>query len=369
MRALLLALSLGGPLAAQAVPLELGPELKPVVEVQAEAEGGVLRTLRLVVDTGARHCLLTPAAARGLVRAPFRRETVGGFAGAGRSALARRLRALRVGDLHQADVPVLVMDLDAVNRWLDHPVDGILGLPFLAGRRFTLDAARGVLVWEGPPVAGTVIPLLRKAGDPRPHVACRLGGEGREALVDTGASVALVAPEDTPGLRELPGCDVAGAVDGVRTVREGRVDLEALGGRFPRRRALLGPGPILGLPALLPGPCTFDLREGRLHLGPPGPVAEGARHLPLAWHRRGSPFLEVADLPRCHPWFAAGFRTGDRVLAAGPFRGAALTLTALEARLAAGEILEWAVDRRGRTLTLRSPDEDPRREPLDLPAP
>ncbi|HJV21260.1 MAG TPA: aspartyl protease family protein [Holophagaceae bacterium] len=369
MRPLLLALGLGGCLAAQAVPLELGPELKPIVQVQAEDDAGKLRTLRLLLDTGARHCLLTPEAARGLVTAPYTREVVGGFAGGGRPALARRLRALRAGDLRQVDLPVLVMELDTLNRWLDRPVDGILGLPFLAGRRFTLDPGRGVLVWEGPPIPGTVVPIVLRPGDPRPHVALRLGGGPGEALVDTGASVALVAPRDTPGLQPLPGCDVAGAVDGVRTVREGRVALEALGGRFSRRRALLGGEAILGLPALLPGPCTFDLREGRLHLGPPGPAAEGARHLPLAWNRRGGPFLEVVELPRCHGWFAAGFRKGDRILTAGPLTGAALTLGALDARLAAGEILVWTVARKGRTVALRNPDEDPRREPLDLPGP
>lgn len=362
---------------AQEVPLELGLHQELILRVEAVAEDGRTRPLRMLLDTGSVQCLLDPAAAKGLVLPAFAQVRVGGFAGGERPALARRLRELRSGEAVQPDLPVLVMGLAAVNRWLDHPVDGILGMGFLAGRRFTVDAARGVLRWDGATLDGRKEPLVFKPGDPRPWMALRLGGRPFLGLADTGAGVALVAPEGTPQATLLPECDTVAAVDGTRTVREARVDAEAFGERFGGRRAVLaGSHPILGVPFLLAGPATFDLKQGSLilalrdgRLPKPDPASEGARTLPMAWNRTGAePFLEVDDLPRCHRWHRAGFRTGDRVLAAGPLEGATLTLEALDHLLRQGRILAWTLQRGRKRVTLANPNEDPRLEPLDAPA-
>jgi predicted aspartyl protease len=358
----------------QAVPVSTGFHHKVILQVEALRADGTWRPLRMMLDTGAQDCLLTPEAAREVTTAPFRRSGLTGFAGSDRPALARKVRALRSGDQLQSEVAVMVTDLEGVNRWLDEPLDGILGLSFLRGRTFTVDLQAGTLRWGGPVPPGREVPLRDRGGDGRPWIDVRVGTAVHPALVDTGASVALVVPASTPGLDLLPECDLAAGVDGTRTIREGRIGLEALGEVHPHRKAVVGGGAlILGVPFLLAGSATFDLKGGRLilevrdgHLPAWHADREGARALPVAWNRKGTvPALEVQDLPRCHRWYRAGFRRGDRVRAVGPLQGPALTLEALDRRLARGEILSWTLLRRGQEIHLENPDEDPRKEPLD----
>jgi hypothetical protein len=255
-------------------------------------------------------------------------------------------------------------------------VDGLLGLSFLAGRRFTVDPGRRVLVWNGPPIPGREVPFRFFHGDPRPWVDLKVGARSERALVDTGAGVALVLPDGAAKVTLLPECDTVGAVDGTRTIHEGRASLEAFGETFPGRRAVLGGShPILGVPFLLAGPATFDLDRARLTLAlvegrlpRPDPAREGARTLPVAWNRSGPhPFLEVEALPTCHRWHRAGFRRGDRVLAAGSLAGATLTLEALDGLLREGRLLDWTLQRGKAHVMVKNPNEDPRLEPLDAP--
>lgn len=374
-RAGLACLALATVARAQAVPVRTGYHHKVILQMEAQRADGTWRPLRMMLDTGAQVCLLSHGAARDLVTGPFALTGLQGYAGAGRPALARKLRALRSGTQVQADLPILVTDLEGVNRWLDEPLDGVLGLSFLAGRRFTVDLPAGQLRWEDPPVQGRSIPWVPQGTDPRPWVEVTLGGRPQRALVDTGASVALVVPPQAQALTLFPDCEIAAGVDGVRTVREGHLPLQALGDTFPRQRALVGGGScILGVPLLLGGPVTFDFRERRLILGlargerPPwDPALDGARSLPVAWRRteRGAR-LEVQALPGCHRWYQAGYREGDQVLAVGALEGPALTLDALDALLRQGTLLPWTLLRRGQRITRTNPDEDPRKAPLEL---
>jgi predicted aspartyl protease len=372
---LLLSACLSLALQAQEVPLEFGLHHELILPVEAEAADGTFRSLRLLLDTGAVSCLLDPRHAKGLASAQFRPEVAQGFAGAGRRALARTLRGLRCGTATQHGVPVLIMALDYVNRGLDRPVDGVMGLSFLAGRSFTLDPGRRVLTWEPAPVPGRTVALVPRTGDTRPWAPLRVGSVETEALLDTGCTAALVLPRELAGSPLLPGCDTVSGVDGMRTITEARVRVEAFGETFPRRRAIIGGGQIiLGLPFFLAGAVTFDLRAGRLtllpnpegHLPRPGAAEEGAHRLPIGWNRREAiHFLDVDPLPACHPWYQAGFRKGDRILAADQLEGASLTLTVLDGLLRTGRILEWKVQRGRDIVTLRNPCEDPRLEPLD----
>ncbi|HJW73876.1 MAG TPA: retropepsin-like aspartic protease [Geothrix sp.] len=374
-RALLLPACLALAAQAQEVPLEFGLHQELILPVQAEAADGTLRPLRLLLDTGAVSCMLDPRHAKGLTGAQFRPEVAQGFSGAGRHVLARILHGLRCGTATQAGVPVQVMALDYVNRGLDRPVDGVIGLSFLAGRRFTLDPGRRVLTWEPEPVKGRTVALAPRTGDLRPWATLRVGSVETQALLDTGCTAALVLPRELAGSSFLPGCDVVSGVDGMRTITEARVRVEAFGETFPRRRAIIGGGQvILGLPFFLAGPVTFDLRAGRLtlvpnpdgHLPRPSLAEEGAHRLPIGWNRRGAiPYLDVDPLPACHPWYQAGFRDGDRILAADQLEGASLTLAALDGWLRTGRILDWKVQRGRAIVTLRNPSEDPRLEPLD----
>lgn len=374
-RYLLLPACLSLAVQAQEVPLEFGLHHELILPVQAEAADGTLRPLRFLLDTGAVPCLLDPPRAEGLTGAQFRPEVAQGFSGRGRHALARTLRGLRCGTATQARVPVLVMDLDYVNRGLDRPVDGVLGLSFLAGRCFSIDPGRGVLLWDPAPAPGRAVVLRHRAGDPRPWATLRVGGAEMEALLDTGCTAAIVLPREVAGSSLLPGCDTVSGVDGMRTITEARVKVDAFGETYPRRRAIIGSGQvILGLPFFLAGPVTFDLRAGRLtltptpdgHLPRPGMTEEGAHRLPIGWNRSGAVhYLDVDPLPACHPWYQSGFRKRDRILAADQLEGASLTLTAVDGLLRTGRILEWKIQRGTNLMTLRNPSEDPRLEPLD----
>ncbi len=361
---------------AQAVPVSTGFHHKVILQVEALHADGTWRTLRMMLDTGAQSCLLATDSARGLTAGTFTPTAMAGFAGGSRPALARRVRAFRSGAQRQADVPALVTDLEEVNRWLDEPLDGVLGLSFLRDRTFTVDLGAGTLTWGGAPAPGREVPLQPRGADPRPWTEVRLGGKRHTALVDTGASVALVVPEGTSGLRLLPECDLAAGVDGSRTIHEGRLAVDALGEHLAHRKALVGGGTvILGVPFLLAGPATFDLKGGRLTFGLQGahlpawdPAREGARSLPVAWNRRvDPPRLEIQDLPHCHRWYRAGFRKGDQVVAVGPLQGRGLTLEALDRHLAQGRLYRWTLLRKGQEVLRENPDEDPRKEPLDLP--
>jgi clan AA aspartic protease (TIGR02281 family) len=98
------------------------------------------RSARVVVDTGATLCVLSPkfAATMGIEPAPDARvielQTLNGRA----SGRLVSIGVLQVGEARAKDVAAVILDMGA-------DVDGILGNSFLARFAVTLDAARGVL--------------------------------------------------------------------------------------------------------------------------------------------------------------------------------------------------------------------------------
>jgi len=355
------------------IPIQCRPGERAILRVQAESEKGGTRFLRMILDTGAEYCVVDRASAPGLVNGRFQLLEATGFAGRKRQSLKRTLIGLRLGSVYQSSVPVLVMDLGERNKWLDEPVDGLLGMSFLAGRRFLIDPFRACLVWEGELSSYRSIPLKRR-GSFR-YLPIKVAGGETEALMDTGASGTLYASSLPRGLAYEADCEMGSGIDGFVRLGRTRADLELFGDFFRRRPIWIGgsSSPILGSAFLLAGPTVFDLERDLIHL----PMDAGGKLLrapsmptevsfPICWNRKGpETFLEVAPMPSCHRWYRAGFRAGDRVLAVGSTPARELSLARINALLLNGEVLVWSLQRKQRGLELKNPSEDRRLESLE----
>jgi hypothetical protein len=343
--------------AAEAIPIQCRPGERAIVTVEALSESGKPRLLRMILDTGAELCVVDEASAHGLVNGAFRLLEAGGFAGRRRHAMKRTLRQLRLGSVSQPSVPVLVMDLVERNKWMDEPVDGLLGMSFLAGRRFLVDPQRGCLVWDGQLPGGRVV--AREV----------------EALADTGATGTLYLGSMPRRLALDGDCELGGGIDGFVRLGKGRADLEVFGETFPRRPLWIGGSStaILGAFFLLAGPTVFDFRAQKIELSQePGgrlvraPALPEEVSVPVCWNRKGKvPCLEVAPMPACHRWLRAGFRPGDRVLSVGSIPGGELTLARINTLIRDGQIRVWTLQRGEKVLELSNPREDRRDDRLE----
>lgn len=358
------------------LPLEIEPGEKAVITVEAGTGTGGFRNLRMILDTGAKLCVVDSRVAREITGGLAKQATATGFAGRPRPIQIRTLKALKLGSVIQPDVPVMVMDLAERNRWLDEPIDGLLGMSFLDGRRFLVDPAKARFHWEGSHQPSRTFQLKRIAG--YLYAPVRAEGEGQMALLDTGADGLICLSRAPRGAVFSDACELGSGTDGVVRLGKARVDLQVFGEAFPQRPTLVGggAGAILGARFLLAGPTRFDFREDTVSL----PVDEVGRLVrapllaketfcPILWNRQhADPFLEVAPLPACHRWYQAGFRGRDRILAAGPLRGPQLNLTCINQAIRDGQILVWSVQRGRETLELRNPSEDRWNDRLELDA-
>jgi hypothetical protein len=117
-----------------AVPFELLKTKHMTVQIKVNGKG----PYRVIFDTGAPVTVLNNKIAKesGLLRGA-KKPAIGLFGGGGQATA----ETLQVGDLVARDVPVIVMDhptVAAVSRVLG-PIDGIVGFPFFARYRMTLD--------------------------------------------------------------------------------------------------------------------------------------------------------------------------------------------------------------------------------------
>jgi len=354
------------------IPIESRPGERVILKVEAKTDRGQTRTMRMLLDTGARFCVVDRASTPGLVTGMFKLLEATGFSGRSRHALKRTLIELRLGQVSQTSVPVLVMDLSERNKWQDEPVDGLLGMSFLEDRRFLVDPFQATFSWEGEVARPRTIPL--KARDGYFYLPVQVAGKAQEALLDTGASGTIYVSSPPPGIPLESDCEMGSGIDGFARLGRGRADLDLFGERFVRRPFWSGgSGAVLGAAFLLAGPTVFDLKgqvlqvsldeTGKLLRAPslPGEVS-----FPICWNRKNpEAFLEVAPMPTCHRWYLAGFRPGDRVLAVGSDAGKGLTLTRLNGMLRDGQVLDWRLLRGQKPIQLRNPSEDRRRDRLD----
>ena len=359
--------------AGEEIPIQCRPGERVILEVAAMTEAGKPRTLRMILDTGADLCVVDAASAKGIVNGMFKQVEAKGFAGRSRPTLKRTLIGLSLGKVSQSSVPVLVMDLGERNKWLDEPVDGLLGMSFLGGRRFLVDPARARFVWEGEVSSSRSFPL--KSRGRFLYVPVRVAGREVEALMDTGASGTLYTSSTPRGLTLDVDCEMGSGIDGFVRLGRTRADLELFGEHFRRRPIWIGGSSIaiLGSTFLFAGPTAFDLEKHQIHLSVDAsgrllraPSMPTEVSFPICWNRKGrEPFLEVAPMPDCHRWYRAGFRAGDRLLAVGPTTERELSLAKINALLLDGQVLAWSLRRKDRILELKNPSENRRLERLE----
>lgn len=194
--------------------------------------GGTSERQNFIIDTGTSPSILNSGVAKILDLT---------LSGAKLSAIGRNSQTLaavvpeiRLGPLQALSVPVLVTDLSAVERDLNIPIAGILGMDVLGRSSFRLDYEKQLI--EFGEFAPGGIPVYLSARTDLPIAEIKLDGKLWHLLVDTGSdrlvffgarSAAAFSPNTANSL--LQGNSVASRVP-VRAVSP--MDFEMNGERF-----------------------------------------------------------------------------------------------------------------------------------------
>lgn len=188
-------------------------------EVGLEERGGMSyvtvrfgspRKLHYLFDTGASGLTLSTRMMRKLKLEPVYSFTITGIGGKGTAETTMVLvDEVRVGEAVIRNVPAVVRDSLPT-------ADGLLGPGLFAGATVTLDQPRRKLRIEGPagpvdapPVDGrgteeaVEIPFLSIGGTP--FIPVHVDGVAMHAMVDTGASQAVLSPY---AIRQVPGIEL-----------------------------------------------------------------------------------------------------------------------------------------------------------------
>ena len=189
------------PRAFRGAPATLAIDMSAGVPVVEATIGDI--PLRLVVDTGAGWCVLTPGAAdrARLVRRSPEDLKAHDAAGEEQTVAVARVEHLALpaaGDraVELGDFDVIVLDSPVVKR---ARADGILGLPLLARAVVRFDFAAGTLQVGAPPLADPEAPgvlPLKPAGNGQFGVAVRFDRKADPATPTTRGS----AERDVPSI-------------------------------------------------------------------------------------------------------------------------------------------------------------------------
>jgi len=157
----------------------------PYVQVRVNGQG----PLWFLLDTGAAAPVNVidsgRAAAIGLPGAGDR--SAGAIGGAARFAMTQPA-TLAIGPVRLGSHPLAAMDLARNEREEGHPIHGILGYAFFADHVVTLDYPRRMLLIDGAPGRGAVVPMTIQAKAPVIQATLSIGDTTVKVklLVDTG---------------------------------------------------------------------------------------------------------------------------------------------------------------------------------------
>jgi len=152
--------------------------------VVAEGQfGGTSEHQNFIIDTGTSPSILNISVARqlDLTLSHAKLSAIGRDS----QTLAAIVPEIRLGPLQALSVPVLVTDLTAVERDLNLPIAGILGMDVLARTSFRLDY--GSQLMEFGEIAPVGIPVNLSARTNLPIAEIKIGGKLLHLLVDTGS--------------------------------------------------------------------------------------------------------------------------------------------------------------------------------------
>ena len=177
--------------------------------------GGELAHRNFIIDTGTSPSIVNIGVARhlGLHLSQAKLSAIGRQS----ETFAATVPQIRLGPLQADSVPVLVTDLSPVERDLNLPIAGILGMDVLARISFRLDYGNQLM--EFGEIASVGIPVALSTRADLPIAEIKIGGKLLHLLVDTGAdrlvlfgarSAAEFSPNTSNSL--LQGKSVASAV-------------------------------------------------------------------------------------------------------------------------------------------------------------
>jgi hypothetical protein len=201
--------------------------------VVAEGQfGGTSERQNFIIDTGTSPSILNIGVAKQLNLALSHAKL--SAIGRDSQSLAAIVPEIRLGPLQALSVPVLVTDLSPVERDLNLPIAGILGMDILSKSSFRLDYGKQLI--EFGEIAPVGIPVNLSAGADLPIAEIKIGGKLLHLLVDTGSdrlvffgarSAAEFSP--TPAKSLLQGNSVTATVP-IRAVSS--LEFELSGTRF-----------------------------------------------------------------------------------------------------------------------------------------
>jgi predicted aspartyl protease len=210
--------------------------------VVAEGQfGGELTRRNFIIDTGTSPSILNIGVAHhlGLPLTQAKLSAIGRES----ETFAATVPKIRLGPIQAISVSVLVTDLSSVERDLNVPIAGILGMDILGKSSFRLDYGNQRI--EFGEVAPVGIPINLSTGADLPIAEIKVGGKLLRLLVDTGSdslvffgsrSDAEISPNTANSL--LQGNSVANAVP-VRAASS--LEFELSGQHF-RQNAYFVPG-------------------------------------------------------------------------------------------------------------------------------
>ncbi|HXC48260.1 MAG TPA: retropepsin-like aspartic protease [Candidatus Sulfotelmatobacter sp.] len=202
--------------------------------------GGEAAHRNFIIDTGTSPSIVNIGVARhlGLPLSQAKLSAIGRQS----ETFAATVPQIRLGPLQADSVPVLVTDLSSVERDLNLPIAGILGMDVLARISFRLDYGNRLMEFGEIDPAG--IPVSLSTGADLPIAEVKVSGKVLHLLVDTGSdrlvffgakSAAEFSPNTANNL--LQGNSVASSVP-VRAVSSLEFELN---GRHFRQNAYFVP--------------------------------------------------------------------------------------------------------------------------------
>jgi len=205
---------------------------------------------RMLIDTGAYSCMLTPDAARRAGLSLDHRTILTTLTGE-KTVPGALHNLVQAGTNSESDVDILVTEL-AQLRQLDGKVDGVLGQSFLSRSAYLLDYHMKRL-WLGDEAIAQAGRLPIAVASARSHgrtmlpVVLAPGGAPWRLTLDSGASHVVIACGDRcPGARGVQEGVLLTSYVGERTVPVGTLRYVEIGGvRMPPAEAVLVDSPAL----------------------------------------------------------------------------------------------------------------------------
>jgi predicted aspartyl protease len=145
--------------------------------------GGTSEPQNFIIDTGTSPSILNISVARHLDLALSQAKL--SAIGRDSQTLAAIVPEIRLGPLHAMSLPVLVTDLSVVERDLNLPIAGILGMDVLGRASFRLDYGSRLMEFGEIAPMGIRVNLSARADLPIAEI--KIDGKLLHMLVDTGS--------------------------------------------------------------------------------------------------------------------------------------------------------------------------------------